>query len=103
MELSHHFPRFVDAGRPSGPAWYVSIMDNSKNHGPGSQGAKNPHEADSCFGKVIEGFDDVVVDRITKMPGDGFLNDENKHVLIDRMTILVPDNNGNYVEWAATQ
>lgn len=25
------------AGRPSGPGWYVSILDNTQNHGPGSQ------------------------------------------------------------------
>jgi hypothetical protein len=84
-------------------------MDNSKNHGPGSQQAKNPHEADSCFGKVIEGFDDVVVKRIRgdahgEGPGMGFLNNPKDHVLIDALTILVPkDPNGSseddYVEW----
>ena len=25
------------AGRPSGPGWYVSTQDNTRNHGPGSQ------------------------------------------------------------------
>jgi hypothetical protein len=24
-------------GRPSGPCFYVSIIDNTRNHGPGSQ------------------------------------------------------------------
>ena len=91
------------AGRPSGPAWYVSIMDNTNNHGPGSQQDANPHEADSCFGRVVEGFEDVVVKRITRMPGSGFL-DAPKHVLIDYMTILVPsptstDIDESYVEW----
>jgi hypothetical protein len=78
-------------------------MDNSKNHGPGSQGAKNPHEADSCFGKVIEGFDDVVFKRVRELPGMGFLNNPKDHVLIDALTILVPNPNSDlpddYVEW----
>jgi hypothetical protein len=81
-------------------------MDNSKNHGPGSQGVKNPHEADSCFGKVIEGFDDVVVKRIRgdnkgEGPGMGFLNNPKDHILIDALTILVPNPNGSddYVPW----
>ena len=88
------------AGRPSGPGWYVSIMDNSRNHGPGSQQSYNPHEADACIGKVVEGFEDVVLKRITKMPGSGFLKPP-AHVLIDAMTILVPnpDFPGEYIEW----
>ena len=102
QEYSPEFPHVKGtvgyAGRPSGPAFYVSIMDNSRNHGPGSQQKKNPYEADSCFGKVVEGFEDVVLKRITKMPGSGFL-EKPMHVLIDKMTILVPDDNGDYVEW----
>jgi len=90
-------------GRPSGPCWYVSIQDNTRNHGPGSQQKKNPYEADACFGHIIEGFDDVVVKRITRMPGGpGFINDPTKHVLIKRMTIYVPvsdDAADGYVEW----
>jgi len=101
------------AGRPSGTAWYVSIMNNSVNHGPGSQQKFNPHEADSCFGKVVEGFEDVVMDRITQMNGGfgggmGFIKDGNKKVKIKSMQILVPDGGGdssgdnsgsNYVPW----
>lgn len=90
------------AGRPSGPAWYVSILDNTKNHGPGTQQKHNPYEADSCFGTVIHGFDDEV-QRIKKMPGNGFLDDKNKHVLIKDMDILVPgtgpDVVDGYVKW----
>mmetsp|Transcript_11947 Transcript_11947/g.16521 ORF Transcript_11947/g.16521 Transcript_11947/m.16521 type:complete len:370 (-) Transcript_11947:288-1397(-) len=92
------------AGRPSGPGWYVSIQDNSRNHGPGSQQKRNPYEADSCFGRVIEGFDEVVVGRVRKMPGDGFINDPKKHVLIKDLQILVagsgPGAVDGYVEWA---
>ena len=38
------------AGRPGGPAFYISTVDNTRNHGPGSQGSKT--EADGCFGRV---------------------------------------------------
>jgi len=86
------------AGRPSGPAWYVSIQDNTKSHGHGTQQIKNPYEADSCFGTVIEGFEDVVIKRITKMPGKEFINDRKKHVIIKAMKILVP-RGGSYLEW----
>jgi hypothetical protein len=104
QEYSPKFPHVKGtvgyAGRPSGPAFYVSIQDNSKNHGPGSQQHHNPYEADSCFGKVVEGFEDVVLKRITKMPGEGFLK-KPMHVFIDAMTIMVPDANGAYTPWHA--
>mmetsp|Transcript_20711 Transcript_20711/g.29529 ORF Transcript_20711/g.29529 Transcript_20711/m.29529 type:complete len:370 (+) Transcript_20711:95-1204(+) len=55
------------AGRPGGPDFYVSVVNNSGNHGPGGQGDyADPQEADPCFGKVVEGFD--AVDRMHKMP-----------------------------------
>jgi hypothetical protein len=106
QEYSPEFPHKKGtvgyAGRPSGPHWYVSIMDNSRNHGPGSQQHKNPYEADSCFGKVIRGFDDDV-QRIAKIPDKGFINEKKKHVIIKRMRILVPgsgpDAVDGYVEW----
>jgi len=86
------------AGRPSGPAWYVSLLNNVRNHGPGSQQKANPHEADSCFGTVIEGFD-TDVQRISKVDGNGFLGDHKKWVLINKMQIFVPGDDGEYVEW----
>jgi hypothetical protein len=106
QEYSPEFPHKKGtvgyAGRPSGPHWYVSIMDNSRNHGPGSQQKKDPYEADSCFGKVIRGFDDDV-QRIAKIPDKGFINDKKKHVIITKMRILVPgsgpDAVDGYVEW----
>eukprot|EP00549_Striatella_unipunctata_P023618 CAMPEP_0118718944 /NCGR_PEP_ID=MMETSP0800-20121206/29126_1 /TAXON_ID=210618 ORGANISM="Striatella unipunctata, Strain CCMP2910" /NCGR_SAMPLE_ID=MMETSP0800 /ASSEMBLY_ACC=CAM_ASM_000638 /LENGTH=317 /DNA_ID=CAMNT_0006626109 /DNA_START=22 /DNA_END=975 /DNA_ORIENTATION=+ len=103
QEYSPEFPHVQGtvgyAGRPSGPAWYISIKDNSKNHGPGSQQQHNPYEADSCFGRVVGGFEDVVP-RIRKMPAkDGFIADSKKHVLIRQMHILVKDPNGKFVEW----
>mmetsp|Transcript_602 Transcript_602/g.705 ORF Transcript_602/g.705 Transcript_602/m.705 type:complete len:305 (+) Transcript_602:53-967(+) len=102
QEYSDEYPHKMGtvgyAGRPSGPAWYVSIKDNTRAHGHGSQQKKNPYEADSCFGTVIEGFEDVVIKRITKMPGKEFINDPKKHVIIKAMTILVP-RGGSYFEW----
>lgn len=55
------------AGRPGGPDFYISTMDNSVNHGPGGQTSyEDPTEADPCFAKVVEGFN--VVDRIQLSP-----------------------------------
>jgi hypothetical protein len=94
------------AGRPSGPAFYISIMDNSKNHGPGSQQKRNPYEADCIIGTVIKGMDDVVP-RIHTMPFNGFNKDSTNWVLIRRMQILVPgdggetDNDG-YIEFSTS-
>mmetsp|Transcript_11310 Transcript_11310/g.24025 ORF Transcript_11310/g.24025 Transcript_11310/m.24025 type:complete len:370 (+) Transcript_11310:144-1253(+) len=77
------------AGRPSGPEFYISIEDNTRNHGPGSQQKHNPYEADCIIGTIIEGMSDVVP-RIHKMPGKEFIGDKKKWVLIRRMHILVP-------------
>jgi cyclophilin family peptidyl-prolyl cis-trans isomerase len=55
------------AGRPGGPDFYISTMDNSKLHGPGGQTSyEDPTEADPCFAKVVEGFN--VVDRMALSP-----------------------------------
>ena len=55
------------AGRPGGPDWYVSTIDNTRNHGPGGQTSYAvKEEADPCFGRVIEGFD--VIDKLGKQP-----------------------------------
>mmetsp|Transcript_18500 Transcript_18500/g.33487 ORF Transcript_18500/g.33487 Transcript_18500/m.33487 type:complete len:361 (+) Transcript_18500:195-1277(+) len=89
------------AGRPSGPEFYVSIQDNSRAHGPGSQQKRNPHEADCIIGAIIQGMEDGTVDRIHKMPGKEFMGDKKKWVLIRRMHILVPgDGPDGYVEFS---
>ena len=75
------------AGRPSGPGWYVSIQDNTRNHGPGSQQKANPHEADSNFGRVVEGVENGVIDKIHSVPQNGWLDKEN-NVRIIKLTIL---------------
>jgi hypothetical protein len=78
------------AGRPSGPEFYISIEDNSENHGPGSQQEHNPYEADSIIGTVVKGMEDGTVARVHKMPGHEFLSNKNDWVLIKTMRILVP-------------
>eukprot|EP01006_Ploeotia_vitrea_P011115 TRINITY_DN2963_c0_g1_i1.p1 TRINITY_DN2963_c0_g1~~TRINITY_DN2963_c0_g1_i1.p1 ORF type:complete len:325 (-),score=3.91 TRINITY_DN2963_c0_g1_i1:59-1009(-) len=61
QEYSEHYPHVIGtlgfAGRPGGPGFYINTMDNTHNHGPGSQGSQT--EADSCFAKVISGMDTV--------------------------------------------
>jgi hypothetical protein len=90
------------AGRPSGPEFYISIEDNSENHGPGSQQKHNPYEADSIIGTVVKGMEDGTVARVHKMPGREFLSNKKDWVLIKSMTILVPRGNGSdeYVEFS---
>ena len=88
------------AGRPSGPGWYVSILDNTNNHGPGSQQKKNPYEADANFGRVVEGVESGVIDKIHSVPQQGWLDNENC-VQIRKLTILAnsiaqPD---EFIEW----
>ena len=76
------------AGRPGGPAFYISTVDNVLNHGPGSQGSKT--EADSCFGTVIGGFD--IIERIKLQPGrtkpSGFIDKRENYIKIVKMTLL---------------
>jgi hypothetical protein len=70
------------AGRPGGPAFYISIEDNTDNHGPGSQGSKT--EADACFGRIVRGKH--VAQRMKKQPGpkdaNGFLSDTTNNIRI---------------------
>lgn len=89
------------AGRPSGPGWYVSIRDNTINHGPGSQQEKNPYEADSLFGRVVRGIDDVVP-RIHSTPQKGWLDKPNQ-IRIPKMTILIKQGEDDWVQWAPSE
>eukprot|EP00536_Pseudo-nitzschia_multiseries_P012980 jgi/Psemu1/320376/estExt_fgenesh1_pm.C_5280002 len=86
------------AGRPSGPGWYVSIRDNTNNHGPGSQQKHNPYEADSNFGRIVEGIEEGVIDKIHSVPQDGWLDPKNC-VQIASLTILVPLPDGEWGKW----
>ena len=70
------------AGRPGGPEFYISTVSNVANHGPGSQGSRT--EADSCFAKVVAGFD--VVKKMQDQPtpgGMGFVNDRADYIVVD--------------------
>ena len=85
-------------GRPSGPCWYISILDNTQNHGPVSQQNHNPYEADANFGKIVVGMDDVVP-RIHFVPQRSWLDKKNQ-VFIKKMTILVPtEPGGEFIPW----
>lgn len=102
QEYSKNFPHKKGTtgycGRPSGPCWYISIQDNTHNHGPGSQQKHNPHEADANFGTVVEGMDDVVP-RIHSTPQTSWL-DKSNQIFIRTMTILVPTGPGGaFEEW----
>jgi hypothetical protein len=65
------------SGRPSGPDFYISKIDNSITHGPGGQEHHDLHEeADPCFAKVVAG--ERILEDIYKIPvysrGDGVGN-----------------------------
>jgi len=98
QEYSPQFPHekytLGFAGRPGGPQWYISTVDNTRNHGPASQGSKS--EADSCFGKVLHGK--PVVDRLLNVWGRreygfkadqmGFLSGgKSQHAIITQLSI----------------
>eukprot|EP01083_Nonionella_stella_P163692 539505_1 len=53
------------AGRPGGPDFYVNLVDNKRNHGPGGQGPK----PDPCFAYITDGKD--VIDKVKEMEHDG--------------------------------
>ena len=86
QEYDPHFPHQIYtlgyAGRPGGPAFYVSTVDNTMNHGPASQGSKT--EADGCFGKIVDGVS--VVKQMMKQPGrskpNGFISDKANFIAI---------------------
>ena len=76
------------AGRPGGPAFYISTVDNTANHGPASQGSKS--EADGCFGRIANG--EEVVRRMALQPGrskpSGFVSDGKNFIKIKAMKLL---------------
>jgi cyclophilin family peptidyl-prolyl cis-trans isomerase len=51
-------------GRPGGPDFYINKVDNTAGHGPGGQFHHELGEfADSCFARVVKGFD--TLERLT--------------------------------------
>lgn len=69
--LSHKPLTVGLAGRPGGPDWYINTVDNTQNHGPGSQNAdaRLLAEADPCFGRIISGMD--AIEAMKKLPTNG--------------------------------
>ena len=84
------------AGRPGGPAFYVSTVDNSVNHGPASQGSKT--EADACFGRLHDEESEATVRRMQKQPGAekglGFVSGQNNFIVISSLRVLSPHDEG---------
>ena len=76
------------AGRPGGPDFYISTMDNTRLHGPGGQtNYEDPTEADPCFAKVVDGID--VVQRMEQLETkDGAYKSLVDNVAITSMTIV---------------
>lgn len=81
------------AGRPGGPAFYISTLNNVGNHGPGSQGSKT--EADGCFGKLANQKAIDVVKRMTTQPGGqkglGFIIDPKNNIKILNLKLVKHD------------
>lgn len=76
------------AGRPGGPDWYVSTLDNTRNHGPGGQTSYAlASEADPCFAKIVSGFD--AVDRVSEgTVKPGWYNGLEKNVGFKKVRLL---------------
>lgn len=73
MEFDRRYPHVEYtmgfAGRGGGNAFYINIVDNTLNHGPGTdRGGKDP-EADTPFGRIVAGHD--VVELMKKQKGTG--------------------------------
>ena len=70
-------------------------MDNTYNHGPGSQGSKT--EADACFAKLVgaaskSGASVEAIKRLDKQPGaqkpNGFVSPASNHVTMESFVLL---------------
>jgi hypothetical protein len=75
------------AGRPGGPDFYISLLDNTHAHGPGGQGPDSklrsmPAVADPCFGRVVGGLD--VLGKVRRLP----VREKNFHALVDYVEIV---------------
>ena len=97
QEYSPDFPHQEQtmgwSGRPGGPQFYVSLIDNTVGHGPNSQGDPDPYRADAPIGKVIEGWK-TAINRLR------WIGERQDGAFIGKMTILVPNEDGKYVEWS---
>ena len=93
QEYSPEFPHVQYtlgyAGRPSSnQAFYISLLDNARIHGPASQGSK--YEADSAIGQIIDPKSIAVVKRMAKQKGgakgSGFIRDKENFIQILSLT-----------------
>ena len=79
------------AGRPSSrSAMYISNLDNTRNHGPASQGSKT--EADCIIGELADEASIAVAKEMTKQKGgakgSGFISDKSKFVHISSLRVM---------------
>ena len=93
-EFPHHPNTVGFAGRPfGGPNFYINVVDNSENHGPGGQQLVGQHhvhhhdDVDPCFARVVDGFGAVEKLKSVQTEDDG-TNDMVHHVAITSMRIL---------------
>ena len=94
QEYSADFPHVKGtlgyAGRPGGPGFYISLIDNTHNHGPGSQQAGTT-EADTCFGRIVGKESWVVIERMKNQPGAapgaGWVSPASNYITIESVMV----------------
>lgn len=97
MEYDRRYPHQKHtlgyAGRGGGNAIYINTINNTMNHGPGTdRGGKDP-ESDTNFGKIISG--EEVVYWMQKQPGhkgskSGFVSGSENMIKILSFTLISP-------------
>lgn len=81
------------AGRGGTGAFYISVVNNTMAHGPGTdRGGKDP-EADTVFGRILPDSNGIeIVQQMRKQPGgvkpNGFINDQTSFILIEQLRLL---------------
>lgn len=77
----HHPFTLGLAGRPAAADFYVNLVDNIRNHGPGGQGGT---ESDPCFAKLVEGRE--IIERLHGRLDNEWLP-KDQFVVIEKATI----------------
>lgn len=76
------------SGRPGGPNWYINTRDNVEANGPGGKSTiyDLKHEADPCFGRVVDGIE--VIEELISLPTarSGFFD----HFPVIKSTMRLP-------------
>ena len=100
QEYDERFPHEENtlgfAGRPGGPDFYISTRNNTRDHGPGSQGSAT--EADGIFGKLILGEESsrahqtaLALARLKEQPGGGkmgFVNEKENWIAVSNVRVV---------------